>query len=86
MPGFDQSGPQGQGPMTGRGLGPCAMPVGRQGRGMGLGRGNGRGYGRFAGRSYLTKGEEVEDLEGEAKDLEADLKALKERIAEIRGE
>ena len=79
MPGYNQTGPQGRGPMTGRGLGPC-------GRGMGLGRGYGQGYGRFAGRSYLTKGEEVEDLEGEAKDLEADLKALKERIAEIKGQ
>jgi len=79
MPGFDQTGPQGRGSMTGRGLGPC-------GRGMGWGRGYGRGYGRFAGRSYLSKREEVEDLEEEAKDLEADLKALKERIAEIKGE
>jgi len=46
MPGFDGTGPQGQGPLTGRGLGYCAgaVPVGR-GRGIGLGRGFGRGFG-----------------------------------------
>lgn len=79
MPGLDQTGPQGKGPMTGRGMGPC-------GGGMRRGFGCGRGQGRFAGRAYLSKTEEVEDLEDEAKNLEADLKALKERIAEIKGE
>mgnify|MGYP001419416380 CR=1 FL=1 len=77
MPGFDQTGPQGRGPMTGRVMGPC-------GRGMGCGRGF--GYGRFAGRTYLSQKEEVEGLEDEAKDMESDLKALRERIAEIKGQ
>jgi len=27
MPGFDATGPRGQGPFTGRGMGYCAMPV-----------------------------------------------------------
>lgn len=27
MPGFNGTGPRGQGPMTGRGMGYCAMPV-----------------------------------------------------------
>ena len=35
MPLRDQTGPDGRGPMTGRGLGPCS-------RGSGLGRGIGR--------------------------------------------
>lgn len=60
MPGRDQTGPMGQGPQTGRGLGVCAetpassfgnvMP----GRGMGYGRGFGRGagMGRGIGRGY----------------------------------
>lgn len=49
MPGFDGTGPMGQGSMTGRGLGPCGQGqafrrgIGRcffrQGRGSGLGRG-----------------------------------------------
>ncbi|MBM3253727.1 MAG: hypothetical protein FJZ16_05710 [Candidatus Omnitrophica bacterium] len=50
MPAFDQTGPQGQGPMSGRGLGPCAMPAGRQGFGGGfLGRGRGWSFGRGFG-------------------------------------
>ncbi|NIV97652.1 hypothetical protein GWN26_00245, partial [Candidatus Saccharibacteria bacterium] len=47
MPRFDGTGPQGQGPMTGRGMGRCAdaqRPGWGQGRGMG--RGAGRGMGR----------------------------------------
>jgi BMFP domain-containing protein YqiC len=27
MPGFDSSGPRGKGPMTGRGMGYCAIPL-----------------------------------------------------------
>ena len=79
MPRLNGTGPAGQGPLTGRGLGPC-------GRGMCLGRGYGMGYGRFTGRTYLSRGEEAADLEEEAKNLESDLKALKERIADIKGE
>ncbi|GAB1353487.1 hypothetical protein MASR1M12_22230 [Erysipelotrichia bacterium] len=51
MPGFDRTGPNGQGPMTGCGMGCCQavdqtgrMPVGRRG-GCGFGRGGGRGRG-----------------------------------------
>jgi hypothetical protein len=77
MPGFDQTGPQGQGPMTGKGMGPC-------GGGVRRGCGYRRCGGRFAGRAYLTKNEEIQDLEEEAKNLEADLKAVKERISEIK--
>jgi hypothetical protein len=75
MPGYDGTGPRGMGAMTGRGYGPC-------GRGMVLG----RGYGRFSGRNYLSRREEIEDLEDEAKDMEADLKALRERINDIKGQ
>lgn len=58
MPGFDRTGPQGQGPQTGRGQGPCNpdaqpqetdMPV--FGRGLGLGRGW-RAIGRGLGRAF----------------------------------
>lgn len=51
MPGRDKTGPQGDGPMTGRRMGNCAdnenQPgtfFGRGGR-FGMGRGNRRGYG-----------------------------------------
>lgn len=46
MPGFDGTGPRGEGPMTGGGRGNCAVPASSErrpaGRGMGMGRG-GRG-------------------------------------------
>jgi len=63
MPFGDRTGPQGLGPMTGRGAGYCggyhlpgyASPapgrgLGRGGRGQGWGRGFGRGRGRGFGR------------------------------------
>jgi len=56
MPRQNGMGPQGRGPKTGRGLGPCTTKSGetivaeekvgffrRLGRGLGLGRGRGRG-------------------------------------------
>jgi len=47
MPGFDGTGPRGQGAMTGGGRGYCAMPAGEFGRQFGIGgfgtRGGGRG-------------------------------------------
>jgi len=57
MPLLDGTGPMGQGPMTGRGLGNCTgrgfnpwpMPGG-YGRGFGTGMGMGRGFGRGRGR------------------------------------
>lgn len=63
MPGFDRTGPNGQGPITGRGLGRCNAPSndrteedesrGGRGRGSGFafGRGRGRG-GRGFGRGW----------------------------------
>jgi len=41
MPGFDGTGPRGQGPMTGRGFGPCGLGLGWRRR-FGMGRGMGR--------------------------------------------
>lgn len=62
MPGFNRQGPAGQGPMTGRGMGPCAQSVTQpeqptrvEGRGMGYGRkgcGNGRGFGQGQGKAH----------------------------------
>ena len=53
MPAFDGTGPQGAGPMTGRGMGPCAKRGG-MGRGFGYGFGRGMGMGRGLGRFYGT--------------------------------
>lgn len=49
MPRGDGTGPNGLGPMTGRGLGYCAgydSPGFTKGAGMGMGWGRGRGFGR----------------------------------------
>lgn len=57
MPRGDRTGPAGQGPMTGRGLGYCAgynSPGFTRGYGMGMGWGGGRrGYGYGYGRGYF---------------------------------
>ena len=51
MPNRDGTGPDGQGAMTGRGLGPCGRGTSRGlGRGRSVGRGQGRGQGRGLGR------------------------------------
>ncbi len=58
MPGFDGTGPQGRGPMTGGGRGFCAVPFDGfrsfSGRFLGRGwnRGGGRGFGRGFGRRW----------------------------------
>lgn len=51
---------------------------------LGYGPATGRGLGgcRY-GRRFLTRKEELEDLSEEARRLEEDLRAVKERISEI---
>lgn len=62
MPAGDRTGPQGQGPQTGRGMGDCKLPyqkvdspsegrapAPRPGYGPGIGRGRGPGMGRGRG-------------------------------------
>lgn len=73
MPKFDGTGPTGQGPRTGRGMGSC-----RGGMGIGCMRGNGAGL----GRRFYTKTEESEMLKEEAEILEEELRAIKERLEE----
>ena len=73
MPGMDGTGPQGQGPMTGRGLGTCS-------RGQGLRR---RifcprvGLNSVNNPVTLTGEEEKKILEAEKADIEKRLKELK---------
>ena len=82
MPGQDGTGPQGQGPMTGRGLGPC---------GRGLRRGFGRGFGRGLGwRCWgtapvtLSKEDEKKILEAELKEIEAEKQEVEKRLKELK--
>ncbi|BBB31831.1 conserved hypothetical protein [Thermotomaculum hydrothermale] len=94
MPFGDGTGPLGQGPMTGRGLGYCAgnnAPgrFGGFGRGFGYGRGWGRGFGRGFGRGwgYRWYGnapvDEKTALENRLRFLEEELKYTRERLKEI---
>lgn len=68
MPGFDGTGPRGQGPMTGRGLGRC-------GRGLGFGRG-------WRWRRYRPA-DEKEDLKAELEDLKKDQEEVEKRLKEL---
>ena len=86
MPGMDQTGPMGQGPMTGRGLGPCGRGAGpgfRRGFGRGVRRGFGVGSGAYYEPEPLSKEQQKRILEEEAEDLEIELKRIKEKITEL---
>lgn len=80
MPREDGTGPMGQGPMTGRGLGPC-------GTGMGRGFGRGRFFGFCAQcpwfRKSWTKKDEADALEEEEKALKEDLQAVQEERRDL---
>jgi len=81
MPAFDKTGPQGQGPKTGRGMGSCGGGRGRgMGRGMGFGRCCGRGLGRYFGWNAPQTTEEKH------KDLESYKKALQEELEDVEKE
>ncbi|MFC1566675.1 DUF5320 domain-containing protein [bacterium] len=93
MPGFDGTGPMGQGVRTGRGLGNCSSQAGvvdgrnvEFRRGGGFGRGLGRG--RFCGRLFnayprVTKEQETEMLKEDAKVLEQELKNVRDKLNEL---
>ena len=115
MPRGDGTGPNSQGPLTGRGLGYCTgyvTPGYAQGSGRGLGLGLRRGFGgRFfrgampsGGRGWggynawidtpygpmtqapanPTPEEEKVFLKDQAKMMEEELKAIKQRLSEIK--
>ena len=80
MPGRDGRGPQGEGPLSGRGLGPCGRGLAR---GKGFGRGLGRGLGLGRGFAFgwrepveLSKGEQKKILEAHKEEIEKRLKEL----------
>ncbi len=76
----------GQGPMSGRGMGPCAggaRLMGGRGMGRGYGGRGARGYGMgmgFAPPVYAAPTKEM--LQSEKAMLEAELKAIDEKLAE----
>lgn len=82
MPNLDGTGPNGAGPMTGRGMGNCqsGMPRGGMGRGQGMRRGR-----CFYGNWGMGNLAQAPTLEEQAELLEDDLKAVKEEIARRKG-
>ncbi len=103
MPRGDRMGPNGMGPITGRGLGYCngyespgfTRGAPRGGAGFGRGYGQGFGYGRGYGNQgfsnypnypvpeYSAKDEE-KYLASEMEALKNELKAMEERLSELK--
>ena len=95
MPRGDRTGPRGQGPRTGRGLGYCAGydgPGCAEGRRRSFGRGQARTepmQGRRRRRLPLrapSQEEEVEALKEEKKELEKEMEDIDKRLEELEEE
>lgn len=95
MPGFNGTGPRGDGAMTGGGRGTCAPPVGdaffQRGRGAGVGRALGRrrggvGMGRRALDGYRAVGMAQVPFSAPAMAVEQELESLRQQAQSIQGE
>ncbi len=92
MPNRDKTGPQGQGPLTGRQMGNCKganpLVIGRGPCGRGLRQGFGRGFGfrqNFTPQEIvLTKEQEKKILEQELKNLETEKQEIAKRIKDFK--
>lgn len=79
MPGFDGTGPMGQGPRTGRGFGPCGFGLGWRKR-----FGAGRGMGRYFGWQWPQSQEDQKQaLIDYRKALEEELEDVKKEEVEL---
>jgi len=76
MPGFDGTGPNGLGPMTGREMGNCLQAQGGCGRGLGRGRGFGRGRNCWVAAEAAPSQERIESLKACKKRIEAEIETL----------
>jgi len=94
MPQGDRTGPNGQGPMTGRGLGFCSgsntpgyMNSGF-GRGMSRGFGRGRGFGfrqqAFIQPQVITETQEKEMLKQELEAIKAEQSEIETRLKKFK--
>ncbi len=95
MPGFNGTGPNGRGSMTGRGMGRCndggnrAPGFAGRGLGRGAGRGLGRGAGQGLGRGFgynTNVPSDKESLKNIAKDLKSDLDYVNNKLKETESE
>ena len=75
MPRFDGTGPNGNGPLSGRGMGRCQQSGG-------FGRGNGRGICRrfFSLNNSLNQEEQAENLNNYKEELEKELELVTEKL------
>jgi len=84
MPGYDRTGPNGMGPMTGRGMGSCGGGL-RRGFGRGFGRGRGFGFRfRFQNPQVISEKEEKQMLEEELKAIAEEQKEMQKRLKELK--
>ncbi len=86
MPLRNGTGPNGMGPMTGRGMGPCGRGYGRgRGFGRGMGYGRGCGYGMGYGYSYVepTADEEKAMIKDDVEALKQELEAAQKHLSEL---
>jgi len=83
MPNKDKTGPNGQGPITGRGLGLCGNGLGMR-RDFGRGRGFGRGRCPAKFLVGFTKAEEKKILESELKEIETQKQSIAKRMKELK--
>jgi hypothetical protein len=93
MPRGDGTGPAGQGPMTGRGMGYCAGFNAPGFMNPGFGRGFGRGFGwraramQFAPIQQpvvMTEKQEKQLLEQELNALKEEMKEIEKRLKELK--
>jgi len=89
MPQGDRTGPDGQGPMTGRGRGFCAGSNGPGFASPGFGRGFGRGrcFGfrqSFVQPQVITEAQEKEFLEQELESLNAEKAEIEKRLKDTK--
>lgn len=76
---FDRTGPLGQGPLTGRGFGPCGFGLGWRKR-----FGSGRGLGRYFNWDWPeTEGEQLKALKEYKKSLQEELEDVKKEEKEL---
>jgi hypothetical protein len=76
MPGRNRTGPDGYGPLTGRGLGPC-------GRGLRRGFGRRADFRRCSEPTKLTKEEQKKMLEAELQEIEKEKQEIEKKLEEI---
>ena len=71
MPNFDRTGPRGQGPMTGRGFGPCGC-------------GFAYGFGRRNRFRTVTEADEKKMLQEELETMKEEKAEIEKRLKELK--